>query len=82
MPTFQILTTAPNRVALTLDPSVAPPRVTPQEPAEMLYRVLASLPIDTQPWLTWVTGLVLPKQSKVNFPCLACFIGPHCRDRG
>lgn len=74
MPILQILTTSPNRVVLTLDPSVPPPRVTPQELAEMLYRVLASLLIDTQPWLTWITCLALPKQSKVNFSCQACFI--------
>lgn len=82
MPISQILTTTPNRVVLTLDPSVPPPRVTPQELAEMLYRVLASLLIDTQPWLTWITCLALPKQSKVNFSCLACSIDLSCRDRG
>ncbi len=82
MPILQILTTSPNRVVLTLDPSVSRPRVTPQELAEMLYRVLASLPIDTQPWLTWITCLALPKQSKVNFSCLACFIDLNCRIEG
>lgn len=66
MPLLQILTTSPNRVVLTLDPSVPPPRVTPQELAEMLYRVLVSLPINTQPSLTWITCLALPIQSKVN----------------
>lgn len=81
MPILQILTTSPNRVALTLDPSVLPPRVTPQELARMLYRVLASLPIDTQPWLTWIACLALPKQSKVIVSCLACFLVLNFRDR-
>lgn len=79
MPVLQILTTFPNRVVLTLDPSVPPPRVTPQELTKTLYRVLVFLLIDTQSWLTWITCLALPKQSKVNFSCLACFI--DFRDR-
>lgn len=82
MPVLQILTTSLNRVVLTLDPSVPPPRVTPQELAEMLYRVLVSLLIDTQPSLTWITCLALAQQSKVNFSCLACLIDLSCKDRG
>lgn len=49
MPVLLILTTSPNPVVLTLDPSVPPPRVTPQELAITLYRVLAFLVIDMQP---------------------------------
>lgn len=82
MPILQILTTAPNRVVLTLDPSVPPPRVTPLELEKTLYRVVAFLPIDTLPWLTWITCLALPKQSKVNISSLASFIDLKFRARG